>query len=50
LGLPCAAAAGLDTYSRLEQDVLCERLDLRDFQFRPKTPPLDVDLSKLYPL
>jgi O-succinylbenzoate synthase len=50
LSLPCAAAAGLDTYSRLEQDVLCERLDLRDFQFRPKTPPLDVDLSKLYPL
>ncbi|MFM8831689.1 MAG: enolase C-terminal domain-like protein [Spartobacteria bacterium] len=50
LSLPCAAAAGLDTYSRLEQDVLCERLDLRDFQFRPKTPPPDVDLSKLDPL
>ena len=50
LSLPCAAAAGLDTYSRLEQDVLCERLDLRDFQFRPKTPPPDVNLSKLDPL
>lgn len=45
--LPRAAAAGLDTYSRLEQDVLCERLDLRDFQFRLKSTPPDVDLSKL---
>lgn len=50
LSLPHAAAAGLDTYSRLEQDVLCERLDLRDFQFRQKSSPPDVDLSKLHPL
>jgi len=48
--LPRAGAAGLDTYSRLENDVLCERLDLRDFQFRPKPFPPDVDLSKLHPL
>ena len=50
LSLPRQAAAGLDTYSRLDEDVLCERLDLRDFIFCGKTPLPDVDISKLHPL
>lgn len=50
LSLPHPAAAGLDTYSRLEEDVLCERLDLRDFIFCSKTTLPDVDISKLHPL
>ena len=48
--LPCSAAAGLDTYSRLEEDVLCERLDLGDFIFHGDSFPPDVDISKLHPL
>lgn len=50
LSLPLAIAAGLDTYSHLEQDVLCERLNLRDFVFSRDTPMPDVDISTLYPL
>ena len=50
LSLPRQAAAGLDTYSRLEEDVLRERLDLRNFMFCSKTPLPDVDISKLHPL
>lgn len=50
LSLPSAIAAGLDTYSHLEQDVLCERLNLRDFVFSWDTPMPDVDISTLHPL
>ena len=50
LSLPRQAAAGLDTYSRLEEDVLRERLDLRNFMFCSKTPLPDVNISKLHPL
>jgi len=50
LSLPSAIAAGLDTYSHLEQDVLCERLNLRDFLFSRDTPMPDVDISTLHPL
>ena len=50
LTLSCSAAAGLDTYSRLEEDVLCERLDLGDFIFHGDSLPPDVDISKLHPL
>ena len=50
LTLPCSAAAGLDTYSRLEADVLCERLDLGDFIFHGECLLPDVDFSKLHPL
>jgi O-succinylbenzoate synthase len=50
LALPCEAAVGLDTYSRLEEDVLCERLDLRDFIFHGEHRLPDVDISKLHPL
>lgn len=50
LALPCEAAAGLDTYSRLEEDVLCERLDLGEFIFHGDSRLPDVDISKLHPL
>ena len=50
LVLPYEAAAGLDTYSRLEEDVLCERLDLGDFVFHTDSRLPDVDISKLHPL
>jgi O-succinylbenzoate synthase len=50
LALPSEAAVGLDTYSRLEEDVLCERLDLRDFIFHGEHRLPDVDISKLHPL
>jgi O-succinylbenzoate synthase len=50
LALPCEAAAGLDTYSRLEEDVLCERLNLGDFIFHGDSRLPDVDISKLHPL
>jgi len=50
LALPCEAAVGLDTYSRLEEDVLCERLDLGDFIFHGEHRLPDVDISKLHPL
>jgi O-succinylbenzoate synthase len=48
--LPVVAPAGLDTYSSLVSDVLCERLDLRDFVFRADTPRPNVDRSRLLPL
>jgi len=48
LTLPRSAAAGLDTYSRLEADVLCERLDLGDFIFHGDSLLPDVDISKLH--
>ena len=50
LTLPRSVAAGLDTYSRLEADVLCERLDLGDFVFHGESLLPDVDISKLHPL
>jgi O-succinylbenzoate synthase len=50
LALPLSVAAGLDTYSRLEADVLCERLDLGDFIFHGECLLPDVDISKLHPL
>jgi O-succinylbenzoate synthase len=50
LTLPRSAAAGLDTYSRLDEDVLCERLDLGDFIFHGDSLPPDVDISQLHPL
>ena len=50
LTLPHSAAAGLDTYSRLEEDVLCERLDLGDFIFHGDSLLPDVDVSKLHSL
>ena len=50
LSLPDPAAAGLDTYSRLQEDVLCRRLDLADFTFHGDSPLPDVDISKLHPL
>jgi O-succinylbenzoate synthase len=50
LTLPRSVAAGLDTYSRLEADVLCERLDLGDFIFHGESLLPDVDISKLHPL
>ena len=50
LALPNEAAAGLDTYSRLAEDVLCERLDLGEFIFHGDARLPDVDISKLHPL
>ncbi|MEI8294546.1 MAG: enolase C-terminal domain-like protein [bacterium] len=50
LSLPKTAPAGLDTYSRLAEDVLCERLDLGAFIFHGEQPLPDVDFSKLHPL
>jgi len=50
LTLPHSAAAGLDTYSRIEEDVLCERLDLGDFIFHGDSLLPDVDISKLHSL
>lgn len=50
LSLSRVSAAGLDTYSRLEADLLCERLDLRNFGFHGNKPMPDVDISKLHPL
>lgn len=48
--LPVVAAAGLDTYSSLLEDVLCERLDFNDFVFRADEPVPDVDRSRLVAL
>lgn len=44
------SAAGLDTYSRLESDVLRRRLEFPDFAFQPGLPLPEVDESKLQPL
>jgi O-succinylbenzoate synthase len=48
--LPNQAAAGLDTYSMLKEDVLCQRLALEEFTFRADQPMPDVDESRLLPL
>ena len=45
--LPRISAAGLDTYSRLESDVLTNRLDLSGFVFRADQPLPDIDESRL---
>ena len=41
-------AAGLDTYSRLEFDVLARRLDFSGFVFRADQPLPDVDRSRIH--
>ena len=41
------SSAGLDTYSRLESDVLSERLDLSGFVFRADQPLPAIDESRL---
>jgi len=46
--LPLASAAGLDTYSRLEGDVLQRRLDLGGFVFRANEAMPEVDESVLF--
>ena len=45
--LPRISAAGLDTYSRLESDVLTKRLDLSGFVFRADQPLPAIDESRL---
>lgn len=45
--LPRISAAGLDTYSRLESDVLSSRLDLSGFEFRADQPLPAIDESRL---
>ena len=45
--LPRISAAGLDTYSRLESDVLTSRLDLSGFVFRADQPLPAIDESRL---
>ena len=45
--LPRISAAGLDTYSRLESDVLASRLDLSGFEFRADQPLPAIDESRL---
>lgn len=50
MSLQNPGSAGLDTYSRLQEDVLCRRLDFGDFIFRGNSPLPDVDISKLHPL
>ncbi len=45
--LPRISAAGLDTYSRLESDVLTNRLDLSGFVFRADQPLPSIDESRL---
>ncbi len=45
--LPRISAAGLDTYSRLESDVLTNRLDLSGFVFRADQPLPAIDESRL---
>lgn len=44
------SAAGLDTFSRLESDVLKRRLEFPNFCFDPAEPLPEVDESKLHPL
>lgn len=48
LSLPRISAAGLDTYSRLNEDVFIERLEFPDFSFTRTTQMPDVDFSKLH--
>ena len=45
--LPRISAAGLDTYSRLESDVLTNGLDLSGFVFRADQPLPAIDESRL---
>jgi O-succinylbenzoate synthase len=45
--LPRISAAGLDTYSRLQSDVLTNRLDLSGFVFRADQPLPAIDESRL---
>lgn len=45
--LPRISAAGLDTYSRLDSDVLTIRLDLSGFVFRADQPLPAIDESRL---
>lgn len=45
--LPRISAAGFDTYSRLESDVLSSRLDLSGFVFRADQPLPSIDESRL---
>ncbi len=45
--LPRISSAGLDTYSRLESDVLSKRLDLSGFVFRADQPLPAIDESRL---
>ncbi|MEN9470325.1 MAG: hypothetical protein RL630_2058 [Verrucomicrobiota bacterium] len=45
--LPLISFAGLDTYSRLESDVLASRLDLSGFVFRADQPLPAIDESRL---
>jgi o-succinylbenzoate synthase len=45
--LPRISAAGLDTYSRLESDVLTNRLDISGFVFRADQPLPTIDESRL---
>jgi O-succinylbenzoate synthase len=44
------SAAGLDTYSRLESDLLRQRLEFPGFHFRATDPLPEVDESKLQPV
>lgn len=46
--LPIVSSAGLDTYSRLERDVLRSRLDLGGFVFRANEAMPEVDESVLF--
>jgi o-succinylbenzoate synthase len=45
--LPRISAAGFDTYSRLESDVLTKRLNLSGFVFRADQPLPAIDESRL---
>jgi len=44
------SAAGLDTYSRLQSDILRQRLEFPGFHFRATDPLPEVDESKLQPV
>jgi o-succinylbenzoate synthase len=48
--LETLSAAGLDTYSRLEGDVLRHRLEFPNFAFDPRQPLPEIDESRLQPL
>ena len=48
--LESISAAGLDTYSRLQSDVLSQRLEFPGFVFQARQPLPKVDESKLQPL
>jgi O-succinylbenzoate synthase len=48
--LESISAAGLDTYSRLQSDILSQRLKFPGFVFQARQPLPKVDESKLQPL